>query len=133
MKKTQLINSEISRVIALLGHTDTIAIGDMGLPIPDHVERIDLAIIQGNPNLEVVLNAVLEEMFVEHYTIATEAPESFNTLCDECFMKAQGNKPQLLKISHEEFKQQLNHVKAVIRTGEDSPYYNVILRSGVIF
>ena len=55
MKKTPLINSEISAVIAQLGHMDTIVIGDMGLPIPDHVLRIDLAVRMGLPSFQDVL------------------------------------------------------------------------------
>jgi len=43
VKKTILINSRLSEVIASMGHTDTIAIADSGLPIPKGVERIDLA------------------------------------------------------------------------------------------
>lgn len=36
-------------------------------------------------------------------------------------------------ISHEELKEELKKCKAVIRTGEQTPYANVILRSGVVF
>ena len=44
MKRAGILNSDISRVLSYLGHTDTICIGDCGLPIPDEVERIDLAL-----------------------------------------------------------------------------------------
>ena len=37
------------------GHTDTIVIGDCGLPVPDGVKKIDLALKLGTPRfLEVV-------------------------------------------------------------------------------
>lgn len=36
-------------------------------------------------------------------------------------------------ITHEELKIMLNDCKAVIRTGEQTPYANIILRAGVIF
>ena len=39
MKRAGILNSEISRVLSYLGHTDCIAIGDCGLPIPDETER----------------------------------------------------------------------------------------------
>jgi D-ribose pyranase len=37
------------------------------------------------------------------------------------------------KIPHETFKKRLVQAKAVIRTGEATPYANVILESGVAF
>ena len=43
MKRNGIINADISRVMSYMGHTDTIAVGDCGLPIPDETERIDLA------------------------------------------------------------------------------------------
>ena len=33
MKKGKLLNSEISSVISQMGHTDSLTIGDCGLPI----------------------------------------------------------------------------------------------------
>ncbi len=133
MKKLSLINSDLSRVIALLGHTDTIAIGDMGLPIPDGVERIDLSLKMGAPSLKEVLDVVLQEMYVESYITAKESSDAFDNLCKDSFDKAQGSIPKAEKVSHEEFKKLLKNTKAVIRTGEASPYYNVILSSGVVF
>jgi len=37
------------------------------------------------------------------------------------------------RISHEELKVESQHAVAVIRTGEWTPYANVILRAGVVF
>lgn len=44
MRKTKLLNSEISYEISKIGHTEHICICDAGLPIPLNVKRIDLAI-----------------------------------------------------------------------------------------
>ena len=35
MKRQGILNSEISRVLTYMGHTDQICIGDCGLPIPE--------------------------------------------------------------------------------------------------
>ncbi|NJH96505.1 RbsD/FucU domain-containing protein, partial [Staphylococcus agnetis] len=35
--------------------------------------------------------------------------------------------------SHDELKLQSQHVKAIIRTGEATPYANIILQSAVLF
>lgn len=49
MQKIGILNSEIAKVLADMGHTDTIVIGDCGLPVPDGVKKIDLALKLGTP------------------------------------------------------------------------------------
>ncbi|RKO62361.1 ABC-type ribose transport system, auxiliary component [Caldibacillus debilis GB1] len=50
MKKHGILNSEIAKVLADLGHTDTIVIADCGLPVPAGVKKIDLALELGKPS-----------------------------------------------------------------------------------
>lgn len=40
MKKQGMLNSDITKVISDMGHTDTIVIADCGLPIPDGVKKL---------------------------------------------------------------------------------------------
>ncbi|PRR77386.1 D-ribose pyranase [Clostridium liquoris] len=131
MKKTALLNSNISSVISKMGHTDSLAIGDCGLPIPKETERIDLALIKGIPTFMDTLRAVLMELQVEEVEIAKEAVEVSPTLYKE-IEKELGN-VKITLISHEELKKRLKNCKAVIRTGEQTPYANIILKSGVVF
>ena len=72
MKKIGILNHEISEVIAKMGHTDSIAIGDCGLPIPDETKRIDLALIKDIPTFVDTLKAVLLELKVEEVVVAEE-------------------------------------------------------------
>ena len=62
MKRQGILNSDISRVLSYMGHTDTICIGDCGLPIPDETERIDLAVKFGQPRYSVRSNNFLQSM-----------------------------------------------------------------------
>ncbi|TFE01563.1 D-ribose pyranase [Jeotgalibacillus salarius] len=129
MRKSHFLNSEITKVFADLGHTDTVVIADCGLPIPDHVKKIDLSLTLGIPDIETVLKAVINEMEVESVTVAEEADtqnQTFSSLVTEQFNLIE-------KVSHEQFKQQTSTAKAVIRTGEHTPYANIILHAGVIF
>ncbi|MGL4459925.1 MAG: RbsD/FucU domain-containing protein, partial [Plesiomonas shigelloides] len=41
MKKSLLLNAELSHLIACLGHTDAVTVADAGLPIPAETARID--------------------------------------------------------------------------------------------
>ena len=50
MKRNGMLNSHISKILSDLGHTDMIAIADAGLPVPDGVLKIDLALKLGAPS-----------------------------------------------------------------------------------
>ena len=131
MKKTGIINQPISTVISGLGHTDSLVIADAGLPIPDGVTRIDLALKEGVPSFLVTLEVILSEMQVEKAIIALEIKEK-NPTIEKRIIELLGHVP-VEYISHENFKLETNTAKAIIRTGEFSPYANIILLSGVVF
>lgn len=125
MKKTALLHAELSHVIATMGHGDMLVIGDVGLPVPPGVDTIDLAVTLGVPRFEEVLQAVLTELQVEKAVIADEAPESFLSEQAEAF--------EITRMSHERFKDLSRGARAIVRTGEATPYANVALISGVVF
>lgn len=131
MKKTTLLHAELSQVVAQLGHGDLLVIGDAGLPIPAGTRRIDLAVTANLPRMLDVLAAVLAEMQVEQATIARELPERNPEVAQG--LKARLGATPLALISHEELKTLCASARAVVRTGEFSPFANVILRSGVVF
>ena len=129
MKRTALLNAELSHAIATLGHGDMLYIGDVGLPIPDGPRRIDLALTPGIPAVADVLRVVLTELQVEKAVIATEAVERAQGLLPEwCQLPVS---PQT--VSHDEFKRLTERARVVVRTGECTPYANVILVAGVTF
>ncbi len=139
MKKGALLNSAISSLVSRLGHTDSLVIGDAGLPIPAGPERIDLALTQGIPSFMQVVKAVSEEMQIESAIIAEEIKTHNPRLHDELLalldllQQHQGNTLSIHYVSHQQFKQQTRHSHAVIRSGECSPYANIILCAGVTF
>ena len=132
MKKHGILNSEIAKVLTDLGHTDKIAIGDAGLPVPDGVKKIDLALTLSEPAFISVLQVVLSDMKVEAVVLAEEIKEQNASQLAAVKAKLTDNE-HISYVSHEEFKEQLKDVKAVIRTGEATPYSNIILQSGVLF
>ncbi|MFS2167152.1 D-ribose pyranase [Variovorax sp. Varisp62] len=130
MKRTALLHAELSHVIASLGHGDMLVLGDAGLPIPDGPRRIDLAVARGVPLLTDVLNAVLSEMQVESIVVADEALGDAKKL-PAWYPQSLGIEPQT--VSHEEFKRRTAKARAMVRTGECTPYANIILIAGVKF
>lgn len=131
MKKTGVLNHRISEVIAVMGHGDHLAIGDAGLPIPPGVERIDLAVEPGLPAMLDVSRVVASELQVESIVVASELVERNPGLAGQIADRFPG--ATVTDIPHEDFKAMLPRCRAVIRTGEVTPYANVILVSGVTF
>lgn len=135
MKKGKLLNSELSYEIAKIGHTSHITLCDAGLPFPKGVRRIDLAIEAGYPSFIKTLDAILSEMMVEEIVLASEIktinPKVYNEIL-ETFQK-NGMNPKIVEVSHTEFKEITKESEAIVRTGECTPYANIILKSGVVF
>lgn len=135
MKVNGIINSDISRVLSYMGHTDRICIGDCGLPIPNETERIDLAFKLGKPAFMDVLKEVVSDMKIEKIILAEEIkiknPKILSEIED--YFSKLDIKPEIEYVSHVELKLLTKECKAVIRTGETTPYANIILQSGCIF
>ena len=139
MKKGKLINTQLSLTIARLGHGQTLTIGDCGLPISQKMQRIDLALTHGVPGFMETLDVVLTEQQVEEVVIAEElatvSPGLFEQLTARITQleQDQDREVKLTMVSHETFKILSDESLAVVRTGECTPYANIILRSGVVF
>lgn len=139
MKKGVLLNSEISYAISKLGHGDSIVIGDSGLPIPDSCKRIDLAVSKGIPGFLDVLDAVLAEHRVEEIVLAKEtkqiSPDIYQGIISRIseLESTENYKVRFTEVTHEDFKIMNKDSKAIIRTGECTPYANILLKSGVVF
>jgi len=138
MKKTALINADLSYLTASLGHFDEITICDAGLPIPDTTQRIDLALTHGIPTFIDTVRVMLGEMQITGALMASEfaqvSPELHAALIELINKEERaGQKIEITYLSHEDFKLRTANSKAVIRTGECTPYANVIFQSGVVF
>ena len=131
MKKSTLINSEISYEISKMGHTDSIVVCDSGLPIPSGVKRIDLALKKGLPTFLDTLDTILEELEVEEVIIAEEIIKASKDLYKEIDKRFANI--TITTVSHEDFKMLTKESKSIVRTGEFTPYANIILKSGVVF
>lgn len=133
MKREGILNSDISRVLSYMGHTDWLAIGDCGLPIPDEVERIDLALAFGEPTFIRTLELVTKDMKIEKIILAEEIQEQNPEVLEQIKKLFEGQNIEVEFVYHEQLKEKTKKCKAVIRTGEVTPYANIILQSGCIF
>jgi D-ribose pyranase len=131
MKKTTLLQSDLSYIIATMGHLDTLVIADAGLPIPAETSRIDLALTKGVPGAIQTLKVVLDELKVERVILAEEAKERNPRFVADVQELLPGVSVNF--VSQSEFKARTSFARAVVRTGEFAPYAIVILMSGVVF
>lgn len=131
MKKFGILNSEISKILTDLGHMDQVCIADAGLPVPNGIKKIDLALERGLPSFIDVLRIVVADMWIEKVILAEEIKTNNPAILE-----------QILKIvpqeliewtNHASFKEMTKQSKAIIRTGEMTPYANIILQSNVHF
>jgi D-ribose pyranase len=139
MKRQGLLNAPLAKLIAELGHTDTFVIADAGLPIPPGVPRVDLALRPGLPGFLEVFDALADELCLEGVTLASELGEASPDLHGKLMARLDAlnarDKTTLARqrVSHEAFKRLVPEARFVVRTGECSPFANVVLRSGVPF
>lgn len=123
MRKNGLLNPQLTELVARLGHTDTFVVADCGLPIPRDVPVVDLTLVFGIPRFADVVEHVLDEVVIEGVAVANEATEQVRQWLPEVTEE----------MAHEELKARLPKAAFVIRTGETTPYANVIFRCGVPF
>jgi len=131
MRKGKLLNSKIVSVLSKMGHTDQLTVGDAGLPIPDTAERIDLALVKGMPGFMETVKAIEADMVIEKVILANEIRENNPEVLEALEKLFEGIEIEF--VSHEAFKEKTGTSKAVVRTGECTPYANIILQSGVDF
>ncbi|AZR73751.1 D-ribose pyranase [Anoxybacter fermentans] len=131
MKKHGVLNADLSKLLAEMGHTDKLVICDCGLPIPKTANCIDLALTKGIPKFLEVLQVVLDDLVVEKAIIANEMKEVSPDLYQKT-LEILGDIP-VEYCSHQEFKDMTHEAKGIVRSGEIIPYANIILVSGVDF
>ena len=131
MKRNGIINSEISKVLSYMRHTDLICISDLGLPCPNNIKTIDLSLKLGYPSFLYVLSEIIKDMKIERIILAEEIKNNNKEVYNKILNMFENISIEY--VSHNDFKQKTSDCKAIIRTGEATPYANIILQSACIF
>ena len=132
-KNSGTLNSQLSRVFSELGHTDHLVVTDAGLPIPQHVERVDLALAAGIPGFLQVLDQTLAEIVIEGAVAPAEIEQYSPEMLAALRQRFDRLGVELTLVPHVEFKQRSGVAGAAVRSGEFTPYANVILTCGVVY
>lgn len=138
MLKQGILHPQLARILAEIRHMDMLVIGDAGLPIPKGVERVDLGWKEGSPGYLEVLDEILKAIKVEKAIFAKEAlsvsPEFHQQALASLEEKAGLKGEQVVDyIDHVDLKKLSGQAKAIVLTGEFTPYTNVILVAGCVY
>lgn len=129
MKKHGMINRDIAAMLAKMGHTDQLTIADCGLPIPEGVPCIDLSYALGKPGFTEILLELMKDFQAEKVYIASEIKVENPAV----FSEIKRLECPIDELTHDQLKERSRQSKFIIRTGEATPYANIIVQSGVIF
>lgn len=130
MTKSGLQNPALAAGVAALGHTDYFCISDVGLRAPAGVHLVDVSVAADIPAFLDVLQAVARELVFESAILAEELAN--NSSYVKRIQAIIGDVP-IKWVAHEEFKRMTDSAKCIVRTGERTPYANIILVGGVNF
>ncbi len=128
MKRSGILHPALSHLLASTGHTDYFTICDRGFPVPLRPERIDLALVEGIPTVLEVLRAIHEEFVINRVVVADEA-EMVSPGHVAALRELLGP-TRVMTMSHLELKALSQDARATIRTGDATPYGNIIVVSG---
>ncbi len=131
MKKTGILNRDVSALVAQMGHYDTLIISDAGFSVPPGVPCVDLTLTAGSPTVDEVVAMVSQELQVERFHFADEASAVLGDRANDIVRIFPDASAQ--SIPHVDFKKMATGARGMIRTGDCRAYANVILVSGVIY
>jgi D-ribose pyranase len=147
MKTNGILNSGLIEVMARMGHGDMLVVTDRGFPFPLHdlTKAVDLSVAKDFPRFLEVLKPIVDDFEIEEAIIAIEtktvSPAVYEAILGILSKKKnRGKEIKITLIPHAKFKDLVLHgaergepVACFVKTGEFTPYANVILVSSVPF
>lgn len=124
MLKTGILNPQVLSLLARVRHTNTLVIADRGFPSWPQLETIDLSLVDDIPTVLQVLSAVRANFVVGRAFMAAEAAEA-----QVARVRAVLGEVPMTVEPHVEFKRRVPAALGLIRTGDTTPYANLILES----
>jgi D-ribose pyranase len=129
MQEGGVLNREIARLLAIMGHEDEIIVCDAGFPIPQGVDTVDLALSENVPRVTEVLDVLKPHFSIEKVIVADETRIHSPSMLSRLQSVLGATVPWEF-ISHAALKTRSRNVKAIIRTGDFTAHTNVLLVSG---
>lgn len=128
MLKSGILNPKVLDLVARIRHTNTLVISDWAFPYWPEIETVDISLTHNIPTVLDVLDLLTPCFEIGHIWQAEEFVLSNPGDIVERFAKSFGNIP-LTREPHIDFKKRVPKAIGLIRTGDPTPYGNIILES----
>ena len=126
MIKTGILNPHVNALLARVRHTNTLVIADRGFPFWPQIEIVDLSLVDDVPTVLQVINAVLPNFSIGKAWMASEFRAHNSPAMVASFVAVL---PSVNFEPHIEFKRRVPGAIGLIRTGDTTPYANLIIES----
>jgi D-ribose pyranase len=128
MRKGGILHPTLNRILTETGHTDLLTLCDRGFPVPTEIERVDLALADDMPTVYDTLRLIDKDFVIDMVIVAEEmsqaSPNAYNRLTKDFAHLT------FKVVPHQTLKDISLEARATIRTGDTTPYSNLILVSG---
>ncbi|GAB5521654.1 MAG: D-ribose pyranase [Rhodothermales bacterium] len=128
MIRDGILNPAINDLISRVRHTNTLVIADRGFPFWTMIETIDISLVDDIPTVLDVLHALQQQCVFGQIRMAEEFKQHNSASKQAAFRHAIGSIP-MEYLPHDVFKQHVPSAIGLIRTGDTTPYANMILES----
>lgn len=127
MLRTGILNPQVLDLLARIRHTNTLVIADRGFPFWPQIETVDISLVDDVPTVPQVL-AAIKANFVIGPVWAAEEFKTHNGSDKLAALRSLAG-DQLCFEPHVEFKKRVPRAIGLIRTGDTTPYANLIIES----
>lgn len=121
-----LLNPAVAALIRRVNHTQILLVADRGFPIPPDLETVDLSLTADLPTIPQVLAAVEPDLPLDRILLAAELAEA----APERWRLHQESGRHVEAVPHAELKRLAGFAVGCIRTGDSTPYANLLLVGG---
>jgi D-ribose pyranase len=129
MLKTGILNPAINSLLSRVRHTNMLVIADRGFPYWPMIEPVDISLVDGTPTVLQVLAAVRENFVIGQAYMAEEFLAANDEEARARFTRAFEGVPVSFEPHEAQFKPRVPRAIGLIRTGDSTPYSNMILVS----
>ncbi|MDX9978502.1 MAG: RbsD/FucU family protein [Lentisphaeria bacterium] len=129
MIRTGILNPAILSLLARVRHTNTIVIADRGFPFWPQIETVDISLVDNVPTVRQVLAAMLANHQYGKAFMAEEFLATSRAGTEQAYREILGKVPLSFEPHEAVFKKRVPLAIGLIRTGDTTPYGNIILES----
>jgi D-ribose pyranase len=123
-----ILNPAINSLLSRVRHTNTLVIADRGFPYWPEIETVDISLVDDVPRVLDVLAAIRANFNIGRAFMAEEFHGTATPQAALAYGRGFEGIPVLYE-THEEFKRRVPSAIGLIRTGDTTPYANLILES----